>query len=111
MQSYVPDRGHVVWLDFSPQAGHEQAGKRPAIVVSPLKYNKILGLALFCPITNQIKGFPFEVIIPEGQDIRGAVLSDQVKNFDWKARKAKFVEKMPAQITEEVIGKILTLLE
>ena len=111
MQSYIPDRGHVVWLDFSPQAGHEQAGKRPAIVVSPVKYNKILGLALFCPITNQIKGFPFEVLIPEGQSIRGVVLSDQVKNFDWKAREVKFVEKMPAQITEEVIGKILTLLE
>ena len=111
MQSYIPDRGHVVWLDFSPQAGHEQAGKRPAIVVSPVKYNKTLGLALFCPITSQIKGFPFEVLIPEGQSIRGAVLSDQVKNFDWKAREVKFVEKMPAQITEEVIGKILTLLE
>ena len=111
MQSYIPDRGHVVWLDFSPQAGHEQAGKRPAIVVSPIKYNKTLGLALFCPITNQIKGFPFEVLIPEGQSIRGVVLSDQVKNFDWKAREVKFVEKMPAQITEEVIGKILTLLE
>jgi len=97
MQSYIPDRGHVVWLDFSPQAGHEQAGKRPAIVVSPVKYNKTLGLALFCPITSQIKGFPFEVLIPEGQSIRGAVLSDQVKNFDWKAREVKFVEKMPAQ--------------
>ena len=111
MRSYVPDRSHVVWLNFSPQSGHEQAGKRPAVVVSPIEYNKKSGLALFCPIINQIKGYPFEVLIPDGQNIRGVVLADQVKGLDWRSRGVKFAEKMPTQITEEVISKISTLLE
>ena len=111
MHPYVPDRGHVVWLNFSPQSGHEQAGKRPAIVVSPIEYNKRSGLVLFCPITNQIKGYPFEVSVPDGQKIQGVILADQLKNFEWRSREAKFVEKMPVQITEEVIDRIATLLE
>ncbi|MBF0511967.1 MAG: endoribonuclease MazF [Candidatus Omnitrophica bacterium] len=111
MHSYLPDRGHVVWLNFSPQSGHEQAGKRPAVVVSSIEYNKRSGLALFCPITNQIKGYPFEVLIPDRQNIRGAVLADQVKSFDWRAREVKVVEKMSTHITEVVINKISLLLE
>jgi len=111
MHPYVPDRGHVVWLSFSPQSGHEQAGKRPAIVISPIEYNKKSGLAFFCPITSQIKGYPFEVSIPDTQKIQGVILADQVKSLDWRSREAKFVEKMPTGITEEVIDRITTLLE
>ena len=79
--AYVPDRGDAVWLDFDPQAGHEQAGRRPAIVLSPAGYNRKVGLAIFCPVTTRIKGYPFEVVIPEGLKISGAILADQVKNF------------------------------
>ena len=79
MRNYIPDRGDVVWIDMHPQAGHEQAGRRPAIVLSPSSYNAKVGLALFCPVTNQIKGYPFEVIIPSGLKVTGAILSDQVK--------------------------------
>src|SRR4051812_9242755 len=109
MSKYIPERGHLVWLNFTPQSGHEQAGKRPAFVISPSAYNKKVGLALFCPITSQIKGYPFEVLIPNGYNIHGAILSDQVKSLDWSARKAKFIEKLPLQITEEVINKLATL--
>ena len=111
MHSYVPDRSHVVWLNFSPQSGHEQAGKRPAVVVSPLEYNKKSGLALFCPITNQIKGYPFEVLIPNGQNIRGVVLADQVKSLDYNSRKVQFISKLPSTPTQEVLNKLKTLIQ
>ncbi len=107
---YIPDRGDVVWITFNPQAGHEQAGRRPAIVMSPAAYNRKVGLALLCPITSQIKGYPFEVVIPEGMKVAGAILSDQVKNLDWKARKAEFACKLPDHIVEEVLSKLITLL-
>src|SRR5215210_6093466 len=107
---YVPERGDAVWLDFNPQSGHEQAGRRPAIVVSPVSYNKKLGLALFCPITNQAKGYPFEVVIPKGAKVTGVVLSDQIKSLDWRARNIEFVAKLPASIIEEVLKKVKTLL-
>jgi mRNA interferase MazF len=107
---YVPDRGDVVWITFNPQAGHERAGRRPAVVMSPIAYNRKVGLALLCPITSQIKGYPFEVIIPEGMKVAGAILSDQVKNLDWKARRAGFICKLPARIVEEVSSKLMTLL-
>jgi len=84
--NYVPERGDIVWLNFDPQAGHEQAGKRPAVVLSPRAYNQKVGLALFCPITNQRKGYPFEVNIPEGLEIGGVILSDQIKSLDWRSR-------------------------
>ena len=94
---YFPEAGDIVWLNFTPQAGHEQAGHRPALVVSPSIYNKKTGLMVCCPMTNQIKGYPFEVGVSSG----GAVLSDQVKNLDWKARKAKFKEKVtPAELSK-----------
>ncbi len=110
MSNYVPERGHVVWLNFTPQSGHEQAGKRPAFVVSPATYNKKVGLALFCPITSQIKGYPFEVIIPAGNKILGVILSDQVKSLDWHARNAKYIQKLPLNVSEEVISKLATLI-
>ena len=107
---YVPDRGDVVWTDFNPQLGHEQAGRRPALVLSPAFYNRRTGLALFCPITNQIKGFKFEVVIPKGQGVTGAVLSDAVKNFDWRARRCVFITTLPRSVTEDVLEKLRTLL-
>lgn len=110
MPEYVPERGDVVWLDFDPQAGHEQKGKRPALVLSPLPYNKKVGLILCCPITNQIKGYPYEVCIPDGGDVTGAVLADQVKSLDWRMRQAKFKCKVRTDIIEEVLEKLNTLL-
>ena len=107
---YVPSRGDIVWLSFSPQAGHEQAGRRPALVVSPSSYNGKVGLALLCPITNQVKGYPFEVSLPVGLAVSGVVLSDQVKRLDWRARKAEFVCKLPRPATLEVLDKLGTLL-
>ena len=83
MNNYIPERGDVVWIDMHPKAGHEKAGRRPAIVLSPSSYNGKVGLALFCPINNQTKGYPFEVIIPSGLKVTGAILSDQVKTLDW----------------------------
>ncbi|MFC2156542.1 endoribonuclease MazF [Acidobacteriota bacterium] len=108
---YVPQRGDIVWLEFNPQVGHEQAGHRPALVVSPKAYNKIVGLALFCPITTRVKGYPFEVELPEGQDVSGAILSDQVKSLDWQVRKAHKIAETPKALIEEVLAKILTLIE
>ncbi len=108
--AYIPDRGDVVWLDFNPQAGHEQAGKRPAFVLSPAAYNQKVGLALLCPVTNQIKGYPFEVDIPENLKVTGTVLADQIKSLDWRARNAKFICKLPDEIAEQVLKKAITLL-
>ena len=109
--SYVPERGDLVWLQFNPQAGHEQAGKRPALVVSPRAYNRRVGLALFCPITSQVKGYPFEVVLPQGLGVEGAVLSDQLKSLDWRARKAKRISRLPTEVMDEAVGKILTLVD
>lgn len=108
--AYVPDRGDAVWISFNPQAGHEQAGRRPAIVLSPAAYNRRVGLAIFCPITNQIKGYPFEVVIPTGLKVTGAVLSDQAKSLDWKVRDAELIVRLPASVIDEVFKKLRTLL-
>ncbi len=108
--SYHPERGDVVWLDFDPQLGHEQAGKRPALVFSPVDYNQRVGLALIFPITSQTKGYPFEVPIQLSK-IKGVVLSAQVKNLDWKARQIQFIEKAPQEILEEVREKLGWILE
>jgi mRNA interferase MazF len=109
--AYFPDRGDVVWLDFNPQAGHEQAGRRPALVLSPLAYNKKVGLAIFCPITNQVKNYPFEVEIPGGYQVTGAILSDQIKNLDWKSRNCKCVCTLEAAIVKDVLKKLSVLLQ
>lgn len=102
--------GDVVWLDFQPQAGHEQTGRRPAIVLSPVADNRKVGLAIFCPVTNRIKGYPFEVVIPEGLEVTGAILSDQVKSLDWRSRNAKLISKLPESVQLEVLNKLKTLL-
>lgn len=109
--AYIPDRGDIVWITLNPQAGHEQAGRRPALVLSPSAYNGKVGLALLCPVTNQLKGYPFEVVIPDGLKISGAVLSDQVKSLDWKARRAEFVCALPPTALYEVLQKVSTLLQ
>ena len=107
---YVPERGDVIWLDFDPQAGHEQAGKRPALVLSPLAYNRKIGLALLCPITSQVKGYPFEVKMPAGHAIGGVVLSDQVKSMDWRIRGARFAGKAKPVLINEVLKRVEALL-
>lgn len=109
-ERYIPDRGDIVWISFNPQAGHEQSGRRPALVLSPLAYNKKVGLAIFCPITSKIKGYPFEVVIPEGLKASGAIISDQVKSLDWKAREAELVDRLPDDATIIVLKKLNTLL-
>ena len=108
--AYFPDRGDAVWINFDPQAGHEQAGRRPAIVLSPASYNRKVGLAILCPITSQVKGYPFEVVIPKGLKVSGAILSDQVKNLDWKVRKVEPITKLPSVVTNEVLKKLGALL-
>ncbi len=108
--AYIPDHGDIVWITFNPQAGHEQAGRRPALVLSPAAYNDKVGLAILCPITSQIKGYPFEVLMPDGLKISGAILSDQVKSLDWKVRQAEFICKLPSATMNEVLQKLNTLL-
>ena len=110
MGNYIPDRGDAVWINFNPQAGHEQAGRRLAVVLSPGSYNGKVGLALLCPVTNQIKGYPFEVIIPAGLKLTGAILSDQVKSLDWRIRNTEFCDKLPESVVLEIFKKLSTLL-
>jgi len=106
---YVPDRGHLIWLSFDPQAGREQARRRPALVLSPAAYNDRAGLALVCPITNQVKGYPFEVRLPQGGPIAGVVLADHVKSVDWGARHAEFAGVAPAAELKEVTARLAPL--
>ena len=111
MPRYVPDRGDIVWIALNPQAGHEQAGRRPAVVVSPVSYNGRVGLGLFCPITSRSKGYPFEVPLPPGSPVGGVVLADQVRSLDWRARRVEFAARLTNEAIGEVIGKLSTLLE
>jgi mRNA interferase MazF len=108
--AFVPDRGDAVWLDFDPQSGHEQAGRRPALVISPRAYNEKVGLALFCPITSHIKGYPFEVEIQADTKLKGVILADQIKSLDWRARKAKLIAKLPSVTLDETLRKLRTLV-
>ena len=107
---YLPERGDVVWLDFQPQAGHEQTGRRPAVVLSPRSYNGKVGLALLCPITTRLKGYPFEVAVPADCGVTGVVLSDHVKNLDWRARRAEFICRLPAPIIADVLARLAALI-
>ena len=110
MVQYIPDRGDIIWLNFTPQSGHEQAGKRPALVISPKEYNKKVGLMIACPITSKIKGYPFEVEL-SNKKIKGVVLSDQVRSLDWRSRNASFIDKASADILRTVMDKLLVLLK
>ena len=109
--AYVPNQGDLIWLTFNPQAGHEQAGRRPALVLSPASYNGKVGLAILCPITNQEKGYPFEVKIPAGLGVTGVILADQVKSMDWRVRQAEYIAQLPARIQQQVLAKLTVLLE
>ena len=109
-RTYVPRCGDVVWITLNPQSGHEQTGRRPALVLSPESYNGKIGLAIFCPITNQIKGYPFEVLLPAGLPIEGAILSDQVKSLDWHARNAELICTLPDEAISETLQKLSVLL-
>ncbi len=110
VEGYVPEQGDLVWLDFNPQAGHEQRGRRPAVVLSKQAYNRKVGLAIFCPVTGKGKGYPFEVELPGGK-IQGFVLSDQVKSLDWLERNIEFIEKCPEPVIDEVIAKLELLIK
>ena len=109
-RAYVPDRGDVVWLEFDPQAGHEQADHRPALVLSPSVYNRRSGLMLCCPITSKVKGYPFEVTLAGKQRLSGVILADQVKSLDWRARRAKKKDAAPLEVVRETLGKLHALL-
>jgi mRNA interferase MazF len=109
-RAYIPQRGDVVWITLNPQAGHEQSGRRPAVILSPKSYNSKTGLAILCPVTSQVKGYPFEVLLPEGLQISGAILSDQVKSLDWHARNAELICALSDEIMYEVLEKLGTLL-
>jgi mRNA interferase MazF len=108
--SYVPRRGDIIWLSFDPQAGHEQAGRRPAFVLSPEAYNRKTGLLLACPITSKAKGYPFEVPLPETAEVRGVILADQIKSLDWKARRAAFATAADRGVIESVEALVLALV-
>jgi mRNA interferase MazF len=99
-----------VWLDLNPQAGHEQAGRRPAVVLSPRRYNERSGLAIFCPITSQVKGYPFEVVLPAGCGASGVILADQVRSLDWVARRAEPMGRVAPGVIDEVLDLIAPLL-
>lgn len=106
---YIPRRGDLVWINFIPQSGHEQAGKRPAIVLSPVEYNKRTGVMIVCPVTSKENGYPFEVKVT-GKKINGVVLSDQVKCLDWRVRSTVFIEKVSEETLTETKEKLLVLI-
>jgi mRNA interferase MazF len=109
-KSYVPGRGDVVWLDFDPHAGPEQAKRRPAVVLSPAAYNARTSLALCCPVTSQVKGYPFEVALPSELEVQGVVLADQVRSLDWRARHATYLGALPPEVVAQVIARSRALL-
>ena len=111
VKRYVPGRGDLVWLNFTPQAGHEQAGHRPALVLSPTPYNDKTGLMLCCPITSQVKGYPFEVVLNPDAPVRGSVLSDQLRSVDWRARKAKRAGVAGDDVVAHVLARARALLD
>jgi mRNA interferase MazF len=111
VKRYVPARGDLVWLNITPQAGREQAGHRPALVLSPATYNDKTGLMLYCPITSQVKGYPFEVLLSPDSPVRGAVLSDQLRSVDWRARKAMRAGVAGDDVVAQVLARVGALLD
>ena len=110
VKKYIPEKGDIVLLDFNPQSGKEQAGKRPAVVISPKAYNAKVGLAIFCPITSKIKDYPFEVVLPKNLKTKGVILADHLKNLDWQARNSVFLEKLPIDCLQEILNKLVVLI-
>ena len=109
-RAYVPDAGDLVWLTFDPQAGHQQSGRRPALILSPREYNAKARLALACPMTSQVKGYPFEVPVPPGGTITGVILADRVENLDWNVSKIVFASKAGPAVLVEVRERLRPLL-
>jgi mRNA interferase MazF len=109
--SYVPRRGDLVWLSLDPQAGHEQARRRPTFVLSPEAYNRKTALFLACPVTSKAKGYPFEVALPDGPGISGVILADQIKSLDWKARRAEYASSSTNSVVNEVVSLVLPLID
>jgi mRNA interferase MazF len=109
--AYVPERGDVVWLSLDSQVGHEQAGRRPALVLSPAAYNGRTGLAIIAPITNRAKGYPFEVSIPDQAGVTGVILADQTKNLDWRGRRADFMCRLDPETVLRAIELYLPLID
>ncbi len=107
---WIPGRGDVVWIAMDPTAGHEQSGRRPALVITPAAYNGKVGLAVLCPITSRVKGYPFEVRVPDGLPVEGVVLSDQAKSLDWRARGAEYLCAVPQETTLAVLQRLETLV-
>jgi mRNA interferase MazF len=108
-RNYIPERGDLIWLEFTPQSGHEQAGLRPALILSPLSYNRRTGLCLAFPITSHIKGYPFEVPV-DSSTVKGVILADQAKNLDWRSRNVRFIDKVEDEIINEVVQLFSTLI-
>ncbi len=108
--AYVPDRGDLVWLAFDPSAGREQGGRRPGLILSPITYNQRVRLALVCPITSRVKGYPFEVALPSGLTVAGVILTDHVRSVDWIARRAEFADRVPSAVLRDVIARLAPLL-
>ena len=108
--TYIPKCGNIVWITLNPQAGDEQSGRRPALVLSPISYNDKTGLAILCPITSIVKGYPFEVLLPVGLPVAGAILSAQVKSLDWRIRNTELLCTLPCGTVDEVLLKLNTLL-
>ena len=108
--NYIPRKGDLVWLNFSPQTGHEQAGRRPALCISPETYNGKVGLAIFCPITSAVKSYPFETLLPDDSPVKGAILTDQLKSMDWRSREAQFIASLSPSSLADVLAKIHTLI-
>ena len=106
----APDTGDIVWLTLAPAAGHEQAGRRPALVLSPAAYNARVGLAICCPITSHVKGYPFEVALPPDLPVTGLILADQVRSVDWRSRHAEFAGKVPREVLADVMERLAALL-
>lgn len=111
MRGWVPERGDAIWLDFDPQAGREQSGRRPAVVLSPAGYNSRSGLALVCPITSRIKGYPFETLVPKELPLTGAILSDHLRSLDWQSRRAEFICRLPDPVILDVLAKVRALID
>jgi len=108
---FVPERGDLVWLSFDATTGHEQHGRRPALVLSPAVYNRRVGLALVCPVTSRAKGYPFEVALPRDLPIAGVVLADHIRNVDWSARRAEWICALPAEVTLDALERVGALLD
>lgn len=111
VNTYIPAQGDIVFLNFSPHQGHEQGGNRPALVISSKIYNAKSQMVLLCPITRQVKNYPFEVKLPQGLKTEGVILADHIKNFDWKARQVTFIEKISQETLKETIEKLKRLIE